>query len=150
MKLINSIEMMRWEFSIAKRYSTSYTNKLRTISKYSTPFVLKCYILQQCSKQGFELRDRYLDFEALSIIEYLGLNNFKRASVNAGLFNPVRIATSVKYLVSKGYLKNDNGTYRTTEHYEAFWDCFKIEYRKALKKFSNVERIGKRRKKLRK
>jgi hypothetical protein len=146
----NSREYYALRFELAQKLHSNYENKVQTISKDSTPFILRGYLIQQFKKKGFDLRDTYLDLEALSLIDYLGLNNFKRGDLDTSLFNPVRIGVSVKHLVSVGFLKNDSGTYSTTEHYEAFWNGFYDEYRKALKKFSNVKRLGKRRKKLRK
>lgn len=149
MPIINSKKRMKYEFEVCKKFHGIYESKIQTISKDSTPFILRGYLIHQFKEKGFDLRDTYLDLEALSLIDYLGLNNFKRGDLDTSLFNPIRIGISVKHLVNVGFLKKDNGTYSTTEHYEAFWDGFYDEYRKALKNFSNVKRLGKRRKKLR-
>ncbi len=149
MDINRSKKNQQYHFKVASRFNSMYENKVQTISKDSTPFILRGYLIQQFKKKGFDLRDTHLDLEALSLIDYLGLNNFKRGDLDTSLFNPIRFNVSVKHLVNKGFLKNDSGTYSTTEHYDAFWNGFNDEYRKAIRKFSDVKRLGKRRKKLR-
>ena len=128
MDINSSQENQQYHFKVTSMYNSIYESKVKTISKDSIPFISRGYLIQQFKKEGFDLRDTYLDLEALSLIDYLGLNNFKRGDLDVGLFNPIRIAKSAKYLVESGYLKNDNGTNSTTELYEAFWDCYYEEY----------------------
>ena len=148
-KLIQSLAYHRLVFDISSKLNGQYQRKLKTISNFNYPFVIHDFLLRQVNKHGYNLRPKRGDYDLLLLVDFLGLESFKIEQIKVGLFNPINQYYSLQYLVELGFFTKDKGTYKITEKYSEFLQVFSDEYYKVIRRFSDVEKIGKRRKKLR-
>src|ERR1017187_9749142 len=139
---LNTLELVRISLLESKSANKKYNNKIKQISNILTPFVLQNYIFRQIIDKSYKLRPNKGDFMVLLLVDFLGLKSFKIADIKIGLNDPVKLSYAMPYLVEQGFFTKDKGTYTTTEKHKEFINAFKEEYRRALKRFSSVERIG--------
>ena len=142
---LHTLELIRISLLESQIANKKYNNKIKQISNILTPFVLQNYIFRQIIDKSYKLRPNKGDFMVLLVVDFLGLKSFKIADIKIGLDDPFKLSYAMPYLVEQGFFIKDKGTYITTEKHKEFIIAFKDEYRRALKRFSSVEMIGKTR-----
>jgi len=149
---VNKRLLNRLKFEVASELNSSYRSKLNTLKKPQYFGLCQKYAIARCRGKGYRVRDRFADYDVLSIIYVLGLNKFKCDEIKTAMFNPLLVFDVLKYLSIEGFFDKvpGNGIYTCTQKYEDFWLTFDEEFLKALQKFSNIQKLGKRRKKNRK
>ncbi len=147
-KLIQSKEYSSLVFKISSKFHGQYQRKVYTISSFKYPFVVHDFLLRQINLHGYKLRPKKGDYDLLLLVDFLGLESFKIDQIKVGLFNPINQYYSLQYLVNLGFFTKDKGTYKTTKKFNEFLQVFSDEYYKVIRRFSDVEKLGKRRKKL--
>ncbi len=148
-KLIQTMSVLEIQVTGYEKHRQRFKRKEDIVTSTLFPFAIQQYLypkIWKAHKLNWEL------ITVLLIIDVSGLKKeFKRDQLCNSMYHPVKISLGIKKLIGLGYLVKSgptecSGKYSTTEKYDDFIISFKHEYRKATKRFSDIERMGDKRK----
>ena|ERR1017187_6454445 len=141
--MIQTLEILRIEKKLSDLNTARCNDSISRINDSLTPFVVQAMLHKiMYRKHRINLSRNNL----LLTVYSQGFKEFNIKNMSYKTINPIRFRFLLPGLVDLGYFdKLSYNRYRCTEKFDNYILSFKEEYRKALKKFSSIERIGNKR-----